>query len=254
METITIHNKKGGVGKSTTTQCMAAALRKLGKNVLVIDCDSQRNTSDAYNALGNKRCLTIFDFFSERCDLDEAIQHTGMGDIIISDKHLPAAFGWISDSKDGVLCLKNALDSIRNIYDYVLIDTNMAHDLITECAIIASDKVVIPVDDSTYSMQGIIAVAQKIKELNTKYHLSIEIGGILRIKYRANYQSWKTYDELYSSLASNPDINTKVYHTVIPSGTIVSKAQLAKKSVNDFDSRSTVAVAYKEFAEEFISA
>lgn len=253
MKTVTVHNKKGGVGKSTTTQSLASALLHKGYRVLVIDCDSQRNTSDAYDALNDRKALTMFDFFSGRCEIAEAIQHTASGDIIISDKHLNAAETWINERSDGLLCLKNALNSIRDMYDFVLIDTNMSHNAITKAAILACDEVIVPVDDSKYAMQGTFAAANLVVELNEKYGTSVKIGGILRIKYRADYQSWKAVDNAYEALVTDEVFNTKVYNTTIPTGTIVSKAQLAKQSVIDYEKGSSVSKAYIQFAEEFVA-
>ena len=102
-------------------------------------------------------------------------------------------------------------------------------------------------------MQGTFAAANLVIELNEKYGTSVKIGGILRIKYRADYQSWKAVDNAYEALVTDEVFNTKVYNTTIPTGTIVSKAQLAKQSVIDYEKGSSVSKAYIQFAEEFVA-
>ena len=251
MKVITINNKKGGVGKSTTTQSIAAALNQKSKKVLVIDCDPQQNTSISYGYQNEKRD-TIFSFFTEEATLEECIRHTPSGiDLIPSRKSLAGADQFIQDSSENILCLKNAIDDLRaeDSYDFILIDTNMNQDSVLQAAYAAADEIIIPCDSSLYSVQGASDVAAMVNYLNIKYDLSIKIGGVLLIKFQNRYSVWnQAVDELLPIVSNK--CHSKIYETRIPNASAVPKAQYQKTNLLKAEAKSKVAEAYTEFVNK----
>lgn len=254
MKTITVCNSKGGVAKSTSSQAIATILNQLGHKTLTIDCDSQRNTSDAYNAIkdfgsGQKN---MFDVFSGRCELKDAITETEIGDIIVSDKHLDSASIWIKDSPEEANFLKKRLKELEAIsdYEYVVIDTSPSQNLVVDCSLLAADEIIIPADDDIATLYGVIQLISHIGNLETSYNTKINIGGVLLVKYTNRTKSWKNQETSLNVTAER--LGTKVYKAKIPNATAVKDAHREQSNIAHEFPKSKVTIAYRELVNELL--
>ncbi len=252
MKTITISNTKGGVAKSTSSQAIATILNQLGHKTLIIDCDMQRNTSDAYNAIKKSGQNNMFDVFSGRCSLQDAITETELGDIIISDRHLDSASIWINDSSDGVFFLQKRLKELEQItdYEFVIIDTSPYQNLVLDCALVAADEIIIPSDDDMATLNGVLQLIGHIGSLESANNIKIKIGGVLFVRYTNRTKSWKFQEEYFN--LSTKQLGTKVYKSKIPSATAVKDAHRNSTNVADSNPKSKVTLAYKELVNELL--
>lgn len=249
MKVITIANEKGGVGKSTTTVNMAACLRKLGYRTLVIDTDPQRNTTDSYRA-EVEGVATLYDVLCDEdpVSISEAIQHTEAGDIVAGDQGLKMAPKIMTDFGDFAK-LRNALGEIADDYDYVIIDTQPTANILSQNALVACDEVIVPVQASRYSLQGLNDFKRsvdKIKAVNP----GIRIAGLLLTKTRRNTTLNTEVSEVLPKLAEALD--TKAFKTDIRLAIGVEQAQKERMSVVEFAPTSAAAQDYMAFTKEYL--
>ena len=162
MKTIAIINQKGGVSKSTTAFTLASGINNKGYKTLCIDMDAQGNLS--YTANANDDLLTIYDLLAEDANINQAIQHTKNFDLIASSKALSGADGFITDIGKEYK-LKEILESVKNNYDYIIIDTPPALGILTVNALTACDSVIIPAQADIYSLQGIEQLSKTIQPI-----------------------------------------------------------------------------------------
>lgn len=251
MKIITINNCKGGVAKSTSAQAIATILNQEGHKALIIDCDPQKNTTDTF--FSNKPKYNLFDVFSERCSLEEAIIQTEKGDIIASDRHLDSADIWIKDKPDGIFYLKHQLEILdkKNIYEFVIIDTNMNQNLVLDSTLVAATEVIVPSDDDMASMNGFMQLCGHIAYLEHANNISINIGGVLLVMYTPRTINWRAQQEYFENICKQ-QLHSKVYKAKIPRGTAVKDAHRNDTNVALVNPKSKVTIAYKELVKEIL--
>ena len=248
MEVIAIVNRKGGVGKTATAQALGAGLHKKGFKVLFIDLDSQTNLSFALEAdPGKPNSLNVL---TEEVKAKEAIQHTEGGDIIAGSDKLARADAVIEDNAGKYYHLKEALSTLKSIYDYVVIDTPAALDILTLNALTAANGVIIPVQADIYSLQGIDQLQQAIATVKKYTNKDLTIKGILITRYNARTSISKGMRENLEDMAK--ELKTKVYKTPIRECTAVKEAQFVQKDIFTYAPKSNVAADYVEFLKEFM--
>lgn len=241
---ITIANEKGGVGKTTTTLNLGAALTARGKKVLLIDFDQQCNLSD-YLGFDFGRCKTINELLYEAVvyggveSFDDFIKtNIESIDYIPSSKRL-ASIGNILNNDDNVL--KDILSSdYFNKYDYIIIDCHAVADILVSNALVASDKVIIPAQAEKYAVDGVASMVDTAKAIGT------EIGGILITMYDSRTGLSKAVETLLRKLYGE-----KLCKTLIPSRVEVGYSANEQKSVVG-NKNSAVGAAYIALAEEVL--
>ena len=142
---IAVTNQKGGVGKTTTSVNLAYGLVKSGKRVLLIDSDPQGNATSAMGADKNKVKSGTYDVLIGNAEISAAVTKTKYGDIVAGNKALSGAMVELVGMESREYILKKAADSIRDNYDYIIIDCPPSLELLTLNAIVAADPVLIPV-------------------------------------------------------------------------------------------------------------
>ena len=215
---IAIANQKGGVGKTTTTVNLSAALSLMGKKVLLVDCDPQGNASSGMGVPKTHRPNTYDMLISDRTAA-ECVVETEYGDVIPASKELAAASVELIHAENREYVLKNKISALYSEYDYIFLDCPPSLELLTVNALVAADSVLIPMQCEYYALEGIADLLTSIKMCSRRLNKRLGIEGIVLTMYdsRANLTP-QVADELRKYLAD------KVYTTVIPRSVRLSEA------------------------------
>lgn len=246
-QTIAVLNQKGGVGKSTTAQALGAGLILKGYSVLFVDLDYQGNLSysmgastKGYNALG----------VLERPETaKEETQHTRNGDIIASSPKLAGADKLLEDTGKEYR-LKEALETLRGQYDYIVIDTPPALGILTINALTACTGAIIPAQADPYSLQGIAQLHGTIETVRKYCNPSLSIMGIVITRYNARSTIRREVAEMLEQTARQ--LHTKLYATKIRECVSIVEAQAMKQSIYSYAPRSNATADYKALVNEIL--
>lgn len=244
-----IINQKGGVGKSTTAEAMASGLTLKGFRCLSTDLDAQGNMT--YTVNGNTDGATVLGVLMGEVKPFDAIQHTdGFGDIIVSSKALSGADGFITVTGKEYR-LKEALEKVCDMYDYIIIDTPPALGILTVNALTACHSVIIPAQAEIYSLQGIEQLSETMKPVRKYCNPQLDIAGILLTRYSQRTVLSREVAEMAKQLAQK--LGTKIFSTSIRENISVKEAQISQKSLFEYAPNSNAAKDYAAFIEELLS-
>ncbi len=246
---IALANQKGGVGKTTTSLCLANELKSRGFNVLFIDTDAQCNSTKFFEAK-TQGVATILDIFCGDEPAINCIQHTSKGDIIASDKLLSDAENMVKVDERRFRHLKRSLKSIEGKYDFVVIDTPPAIGVALKNVLATVDYVIIPVEESGWALDGLMDFAEAI-ELARENNENLKIMGILTVKSKERTRKSKRISELAETLAEK--LKTKCFQTKIRESVACTEA-LTEYYVplNEYAPESSTAQDYKNFTDEML--
>lgn len=250
MKVYVVANQKGGIGKTTTATNLAGILSKRGATLL-IDADPQGNSTSTYQAK-IKDVATLYDVMidSDKLPMDEAIQHMPNGDIVASDPLLSKAEKMLDGDVEGFYRLKDALDMLDG-YEYVVIDTAPALNVIMYNSLIAADEVIIPVTADAYSLQGINQLYDTIMAVKRRQNPSLKIAGLLLVKYAGRSNLERTTRE---DIEVNADeMGTKLFATAIRECVKTKEAQEKKVLLIDYAPKCNTLVDYLAFTEELLA-
>lgn len=243
---ISIALQKGGVGKSTTSQALASTLGFKKYKVLLIDMDSQGNVSYSSGINENPK-NTIVGVFSEKCSITDTIIKCKYYDIIPADKRYLPNIEMSEDVEPTLLI--NALEPIKNKYDFIIIDTPPALGNISFNSLVASDYVVVPCEPRPFALQGLSALnttINKAKSINKK----LKVAGILLIKYSNRTVLNRQIKDMVEEYADQ--MQTKVFTTTIRDGIAVAEAQIMQQPLIDYAKDSKSNIDYKAFVTELL--
>ena len=241
-------NQKGGVGKSTTAEALTAGLSLKGFKCLAIDLDAQGNLS--YTAKAKTDGATALGVLMGEVKIQDAIQHTSRGDIIAASKALSGADAFITNTGKEYR-LKEALESLQEAYDYIVIDTPPALGILTINALTACHSVIIPAQADIYSLQGIDQLSDTMQPVKKYCNPSLNISGILLTRYSPRAVLSREVAEIAEQLAAR--LKTKVFKTAIRENISVKEAQISQQSIFDYAPNSNAAKDYTAFIDELIS-
>ncbi|MCL2068629.1 MAG: AAA family ATPase [Oscillospiraceae bacterium] len=244
---IAITNQKGGVGKTTTSLALATGLLKRGFKVLAVDLDPQTNMSFS---LGGETTdgPTIYDLLKGEVRPRFAIQRTTCVDLIASSFLLSGAELEFTQSGREFM-LKEAMETIRARYDYIVIDTPPALGFLTVNAMAASDYVVIPMLADIFSLQGIAQLSDSIDRMK-RVNPDMVIGGILLCRFDGRTILGKRIRETAEIVAVQ--MGSRLYKTKIRTSISVQEAQTNQVSLFDYSPRSAAARDYRAFIDELL--
>ena len=248
MRILAITNQKGGVGKTTSAVNLSAALAKLGKRVLLIDLDPQGNATTGCGIVKTDALPTVYQLLIGDTTLGGAIVRTAFGfDILPANRELAGAEIELIELDGREQRLKDALATVADRYDYVLIDCPPALNMLTVNALVASQSVLIPMQCEYYALEGLSDLVETLRKVRHHLNSRLEIEGLLRTMY--NGQSTLT-QQVSSELESH--FGNKVYKTIVPRNVRLAEAPSYGKPVIAFDKNSKGAQAYCALAQEIL--
>lgn len=247
MKVFAIVNQKGGVGKSTTAHCLGAGLKRQGYEVLFIDLDAQCNLTATLG--GVVRDYSALDVLAGNCKTDQAIVKTDTGDAILAAPNLTLADSVLTETGKEYR-LREALEPLKEKYDYVVIDTPPALGTLTINALTAADSIVIPALADVYSFHGIFQLEQTISRVRRYCNPALSISGILLTKYSPRTIMSRDMREKMQELASG--MGTKIFNTTIRESVAIREAQFVGTDIFSYDSKSNAAKDYRDFINELL--
>ena len=247
MKTIAIVNRKGGVGKSTTAAALTSGLLLKGYKVLAVDLDAQRNLTSTMRARAESK--TILGVLTGEITAEESIKKTDAGDIIPASKALSGADATLTETGKEYR-LQEALETIKDLYDFCIIDCPPALGILTVNALTAAQSVIIPAQADIYSLEGIEDL-QEIMEPVRKYcNPSLKAIGILLTRYSDRSILSREVKQLAEQLAER--LGTTVFNTAIREAIAVKEAQISQQSLLTYAPRAKVTADYKSLIEEVL--
>lgn len=245
---ISIFNQKGGVGKTTTNINLSAYLAILGKKVLMVDIDPQGNTTSGIGIDKNKLEHSIYDVIMGMPAADAIIKtNIKKLSILPSSMDLAGAEIELANLENRESILKGCLKSVKDSYDYILIDCPPSLGILSLNALAASDSVIIPIQCEFYALEGVGQLMNTIQLVKRSLNPGLKIQGVVMSMFdgRTNL-SIEVVEEVKKYFKD------KVYTTIIPRNVRLAEAPSFGKPIEFYDKNCRGAEAYKELAEEFL--
>ena len=242
--TIVLSNQKGGVGKTTSAYVLSTALKEKGYKVLAVDMDPQGNLSFAMGA--DTESATIYDVLKGELKPRYAVQKSALVDIIPSNILLSGIELEFTGARREFL-LKEALESLKSSYDYILIDCPPSLGMITINALSASDQIYVPIQSEYFALEGVEQLMQTVALVKKTYNPELFVGGVIITMYDGRMRLSRDVVETVTSTFGDV-----VFKTMIPRNVRLAEAPSYGRAIIDYEALSKGALAYNALAKEVI--
>ncbi|MCW2927722.1 MAG: ParA family protein [Thermoleophilia bacterium] len=245
---ICLSNQKGGVAKTTTTMNLGAALTDRGHKVLLIDLDPQSNLTMSFGIDVEALPKSIFDVLVHRYPIEHIIQKTPECDLAVASIDLAGAELALSGMIGRERMLEKAISTVKNDYDYILIDTPPSLGLLTINAFTASDEVIVPVQAEYLSLRGLVQLDNTLQVIREHLNPRVRISGVLITMFDGRTIHSREAVELLEKTYADRVMKTRIRKTIR-----LAEAPVQGSSVLTYESNGNAAAQYRELATEVIS-
>ena len=249
MKKVSIFNIKGGVAKTTSTANLGACLSQQGKKVLLVDIDPQGNATSGVGIMKQTLENTVYELFIGECTFSECLTDSAVDNlnVIPSNVNLSGAEIDLIGVENREYILKNILDTIKDLYEYIIIDCPPSLNVLTVNAMVAADSVIVPIQCEYYALEGLSQLIHTINLIQDRLNKNLEIDGIVFTMYdsRTNLST-----EVVENVKEN--IHLHIYKTLIPRNVRLAEAPSYGIPIHMYDGKSAGAIAYKNLAQEVI--
>ena len=244
---LAVANQKGGVGKTTTSVNLGAALAELGHRVLVIDLDPQGNATTGLGIDARNFELSMYDVIMRDATLEDCVEPTSMKNLFVAPATIDLAGAEIElvPAFSRELKLKRAIDAVIGDFDFVLIDCPPSLGLITVNGLAAAHEVLVPIQCEYYALEGLSQLLRNVHLVASNLNAGLEVSTIVLTMYDART---KLADQVAAEVREH--FGSKVCRTVIPRTVRLSEAPSFGQPITTFDPTSRGAIAYRELAKE----
>ena len=248
---ISVCNQKGGTGKTTTAINLSAALALLNKKILIVDADPQGNSTSGLGINKNTIEKSVYDVFLGHANVRDIITKTNIKNLEIApcNINLTGAEIELVGALSRETKLRKALDSVRENYDFIFVDSPPSLGLLTLNSLVASDSIIIPIQCEFYDLEGVSQLLNTINLIRDGLNPGLQIEGVLltMADFRTNLTT-----EVIKEIRNF--FKDKVYETIIPRNVKLSEAPSFGKPISLYDRHSVGSKKYEELAGELLKA
>ena len=249
-EIMAIANQKGGVGKTTTTINLSAALAEQGKKVLIIDMDPQGNTSSGLGIDKDELETTVYQLMIGDNSFDECVQKDVFEnlDVLAANVNLAGIEIETMDMEDRNYILRDIISEVEDKYDFIIIDCPPSLNTLTINSMTTADSVLVPIQCEYYALEGLSQLIHTVELVKERLNPVLEIEGVVFTMYDARTNlSLQVVENVKENLQQN------IYKTIIPRNIRLAEAPSYGMPINLYDPKSTGASAYQRLADEVMN-